>query len=136
VPKFKNHLSQSEVRHLFDYREDGALINRFTRGPRSVKGRVAGNQNSNGYWRVAISGVTYRLSRLIWTWHYGDISYEMEVDHIDRNPCNARELWNKYLTHDVRRIIFFNQSTVKSIQRYESTVHNSENQEGEIIKCS
>jgi len=90
VPKFKNHLSQSEVRRLFDYREDGVLINRFTRGPRSVEGSIAGNQNSNGYWRVAISGVTYQLSRLIWTWHYGGISHEMEVDHIDRNPSNNR----------------------------------------------
>lgn len=55
MPKHKNHLPQHEVRRLFDYREDGLLINRFTRSPRAVKGGVAGSlTKSTGYWRARI----------------------------------------------------------------------------------
>ena len=91
MPNHKQYISQGEVRRLFDYREDGVLINRLTRSPRAVKGFVAGGPNkSNGYYRVLINRKTFQLSRLIWIWHYGDIPHQMEIDHIDRNPANNK----------------------------------------------
>ena len=83
-------LTQELLKELFDYR-DGVLINRFTRGPRAVKGSNAGNINpSNGYWRVTIGGKTYQLSRVIWFWHHGDLDASKVIDHIDGNPQNNK----------------------------------------------
>ena len=83
-------LSQDAIRELFEYR-DGALYNRFTRGPRAVKGKVAGSINpSTGYWRISLNKKNYQLSRIIWTYHNGDIPQGMVIDHINRNPQDNR----------------------------------------------
>jgi len=83
-------LTQDILREMFDY-QDGQLINRFTRGPRAVKGSVAGGINSTtGYWRVSINKKFYQLSRLIWLWHHGELDDKKHVDHLDGDINNNR----------------------------------------------
>ena len=83
-------LTQDLLQELFEYR-DGSLYNKLTRAPNQTKGKVAGSLNpSNGYMRVKIKGRTYQLSRIIWTYHNGDIPEGMQIDHIDRDPLNNR----------------------------------------------
>jgi hypothetical protein len=83
-------LTKTQIKELFEYKE-GVLYNRFTRGPLAVKGSVAGNLNpGNGYWRVAYKGKVYQLSRLIWSYHNGEIPKGLYIDHINRNPLDNR----------------------------------------------
>src|SRR6056297_540747 len=83
-------IAQDTLREMFEYR-DGKLYNRYTRGPRAVEGRVAGSLNKSiGYWKVGINSKQYQLSRLIWTYHNGDIPDGMLVDHISRDTHDNR----------------------------------------------
>jgi hypothetical protein len=83
-------IAQGALQEMFVYR-DGSLYNRYARSPRSVKGAVAGYINkSSGYWQVGIGSKRYQLSRLIWTYHNGDIPEKMEIDHITRDHLDNR----------------------------------------------
>ncbi len=39
---------------------------------------------------VGVDGKIYRHSRLVWMWHHGVLSDDIEIDHKDRNPANDR----------------------------------------------
>jgi hypothetical protein len=79
-------LTQTRVRELFDYREDGVLISKVGVHKRAA-GTVVGC-DSNGYKLVGIDYKLYKLHRLIFLWHHG--YFPGEVDHIDGNPRNNR----------------------------------------------
>lgn len=83
-------LTQDILHELFEYR-DGVLYNRFSRGPRAIKGAPAGGINpSTGYMRVAINGRIYQISRLIYTMHHGVIPEGMQIDHINGEKLDNR----------------------------------------------
>ena len=76
-------ITKNLLHEMFHY-QDGRLVNKYTRGPRAVKGNIAGGKNTGtGYWRVNINRKSYQLSRLIWVWHHGDIDRTKVCDHIN-----------------------------------------------------
>lgn len=81
-------LTQSKLKELFDYQEDGNLIWKVTNSNRAVAGNVAGSLDSKGYMRTRVDGIEYRIHRLIFAWHRNE--WPTIVDHIDRNRVNNR----------------------------------------------
>jgi hypothetical protein len=82
--------TQDRVRELFDYREDGNLICKSTRGGNAKVGTVAGSPKPSGYNRIRIDGVDYELHRIIFLHHYGYLTHGLDVDHIDGDKQNNR----------------------------------------------
>jgi len=83
-------IKQSELRTLFAYDPaTGELIRRISCPP-AVKGQKVGTLNRAGYLVCAIRRKQYRVSRLIWMMHFGDIPKGKQIDHIDRNRLNNR----------------------------------------------
>ena len=78
--------SQKELHNLFYY-QDGKLIRRHKSRNRIPAGTPVGTL-SHGYYRTQIDGVSYSVHRLIYQWHYGNVTEDMIVDHTDRNPQN------------------------------------------------
>jgi len=78
------------LRELFTYcPETGSLIRAKTTSSRSLRGKVAGSVNSDGYLRVKVEKVEYMVHRLIWKLVKGeDIPPGSCIDHIDRNRQN------------------------------------------------
>jgi len=76
------------VRELFDYR-DGKLYWRETRNAKALKGTVAGWVATNGYHYACVDYSCYKLSRLVFCWHHGDLLGSL-IDHIDGDPTNNR----------------------------------------------
>ena len=89
-------ITQSYLKEIFDYREDGNLIWKKPIGKRSKHGEVAGHlKKSNGYICVGIKTKTYYAHRLVWFWHYGFLPNK-DTDHIngirtDNRVENLRE---------------------------------------------
>ncbi|TYC48755.1 HNH endonuclease [Zoogloea oleivorans] len=80
--------SQIELRRLFDC-SDGKLFWKVSRQKINI-GDVAGSLKKTGYTTVTIDRKIYRLHRLIYQFHKGDLSADVVVDHIDGNPANNR----------------------------------------------
>lgn len=86
---------QEELKKYFDYHEDGYLINKISRGPAKV-GIIAGCQTGK-YATVRFKSKLYKLHRLIWIWHYGNTT--LEIDHKDENKKNNKIGNLQELTH-------------------------------------
>jgi len=90
--KFKPHPSQEQLHELFEYREDNIsqlLIWKIKPSPRVKIGDVAGCFNKgDGYYQIGINLIDYKLHRLVWIYHNGDIPDGMQIDHIDGNSLN------------------------------------------------
>lgn len=52
--------------------------------------RVTTYEDASGYYRIAIGRKSYPLSRIVYQIHYGDLTPEFEVDHIDLDKKNNR----------------------------------------------
>lgn len=78
-------LTQEYLKSIFTY-ENGNLIWKHNRANNKIKaGTIAGSIDiSNGYIHINILGKRYKAHRLIYTYHYGEIDYKMQIDHIDR----------------------------------------------------
>jgi hypothetical protein len=72
--------SAKRVNELFEYR-DGKLYNKTNRASTSRKGKMVGTKNAGGYLDVRIDKKNYRLHRLIWIMHNGDIPEKRVIDH-------------------------------------------------------
>lgn len=104
-------LSQKEILSLFEYSDgsyidgkynfQGALLwkkketypNRILGVINKVGAPIAGSwglRHRAPYQRVNVSGKLYYVHRLIWIYHFGDLSAEEDVDHIDVNTLNNR----------------------------------------------
>lgn len=85
------NITQDIVQSLFLYDEElGVLLWRETRGGK-LKGSIAGGVGTNGYHTVRINRILFKLHRIIWLYHYGEIPEIL--DHIDRNKDN-NHIWN------------------------------------------
>lgn len=74
------------LRERFEY-WDGQLLWRDDFSPHARKGKAAGSLNKAGYYQIGINKSVYRLSRVIYTLHYGDPG-DLVVDHIDGDTTN------------------------------------------------
>ena len=80
-------MNQETLHQLFEYRE-GNLYWKVARSNRIKVGAKAGHENKLGYIEVRIDGKLYLLHRLIYIYHNGELSYN--VDHIDNNNRNNK----------------------------------------------
>jgi len=80
-------IDQKLVNELFNY-NDGRLYWRANIGGKKLAGKQAGSVMADGYYRVGINRKAYKLHRIIYLWHYGDLP--PEIDHIDGNRANNR----------------------------------------------
>lgn len=83
-------------RKLFEYREDGSLVWKVSRGSVRV-GDIAGSLNNHGYLVVGIDSVTYRVHQIVFLIHYNYIP--KVIDHIDRDKINNRIENLRSVTH-------------------------------------
>lgn len=74
-------LTAGQARELFKV-QDGKLVNLVRRGSRAMPGMFAGSENSDGYLRVKINSVSYRVHRIIWLITYGEWP-EGQIDHVN-----------------------------------------------------
>lgn len=82
-------LTQEKVRELFDYREDGKLVRKVSRGKWKV-GEIAGEyMHSTGYRSINIGGKLYGTHRVIFLYHHGFLP-EYSVDHRNRDKTDNK----------------------------------------------
>ena len=83
-------ITQEELREIFDYREDGNLIWKIKWSDKTNIGDAAGWLDKYGYKCITINRKKYKEHCLIWIYHFGNISKEFEIDHINRTPSDNR----------------------------------------------
>jgi hypothetical protein len=74
-------LTADQANDLF-YIDGGLLINRVMRGRRAMPGEPAGSLDGNGYLRIKIDNVKYRVHRVIWLMTYGNWP-DGQIDHVN-----------------------------------------------------
>ena len=75
-------MSQKEFNALFEYFE-GYLFWKKTNFYRIKVGDLVGCDNGAGYLTTKISGKCYKIHRIIWIMHYGQIPEGIMIDHIN-----------------------------------------------------
>ena len=78
---------QEELHRLFEYKE-GNLYWRIKPAKRIKIGNKAGCLHHTGYSVVITNNVHYQMHRIIWVYHYGAISNNLQIDHIDGDRAN------------------------------------------------
>jgi hypothetical protein len=89
--KHKPHPSQERLHERLKYCADNIskpLVWKKYQGQREIG--AAGSLRQNGYYTLFLDAKVYRLHRLVWIYHYGDIPDGILVDHIDGNKANNR----------------------------------------------
>lgn len=81
--------TKEQLHELFQY-IDGQFIWKKDNRARKVNGLVAGFNNNLNYRIVCINNKAYKLHRLIWIYHYGSLSDDVHIDHINGNPSDNR----------------------------------------------
>jgi len=82
-------ITKDLLHELFDYK-DGQLIRKVNSGTAKI-GDIAGCFSRHlGYVLVSANGKQYRLHRLIYIYHYGDIPDKLQIDHINGNRIDNR----------------------------------------------
>lgn len=82
-------LSQEYLQYLFTY--DGYnLIWRVSRSNRIKIGDAFGSDTGNGYYKGSIDKAYYKVHRLVWIYHNGDIPENMQIDHINGDGQDNR----------------------------------------------
>lgn len=79
--------SSDQLSAFFNY-SDGNLYWKNRRGPVKAGSIVGTYNNSDGYYQVQLNKKLYRLHRLIYQLHYGDLLEVDIVDHIDGDKTN------------------------------------------------
>jgi len=76
------NIEQDLLHELFDYK-NGQLVNKISRG--NIKaGSIAGTKHHSGYCYTKINKTSYSVHRIVWIYHNGAISDDLEIDHINR----------------------------------------------------
>ena len=83
-----NNISQEYIRERYDYHPDGYLIARERLSPRCGAGDRVGSINERGYIITKIKGERWRVHRLIYIYHYGEIVHQ--IDHINNDRTDNR----------------------------------------------
>jgi hypothetical protein len=87
--KLRADLSAEYVRSLFSYDESSGRLTWAVRRKRCTVGRIAGGLTTQGYRVVKISGVLYKVSRIIWLLKTGKWP-TFFIDHINGIPSDNR----------------------------------------------
>jgi|APSaa5957512535_1039671.scaffolds.fasta_scaffold34604_2 hypothetical protein len=82
-------LTKALLHELFEYK-DGKLFNKITRGPNAPKGKEVGAPEKFGHLVVQFSEKKYKVHRVIWIMHNGDIPEGVFIDHINRDPADNK----------------------------------------------
>jgi len=80
-------LTKEELHNIFEYK-DGLLFWKVTRSSRARQGDLVGSDTGNGYLKVCLDKRYYKLHRVIWVMHFGEIPDGLLIDHIDGNGFN------------------------------------------------
>lgn len=86
-------MTQKRLRHLFNYRSDGVLIEKTRRGRGNLKlpgYELTGDIVKSGHIRVCIKCKRYFYHRLVYIWHRGAIPKSKHIDHINMIPSDNR----------------------------------------------
>ena len=83
-------ISASVLREELEYVPETGEARWIKGKPGRIKGKPVGTVASNGYLVVRIDYKLYLLHRIIYRMHFGDLTDEFQVDHIDGNPMNNR----------------------------------------------
>ena len=89
--RIKKEPSQEELKIRFLYSETGNLLYKAT--PKflpHLQGKTAGSLDSFGYVVCRFNYKSYKVHRLIWVYHYGEIPEGMYLDHINKNKQDNR----------------------------------------------
>lgn len=70
--------------NVSNYNQHGGLTVRPT------KGKPTGRLSRRGYWEVGYQEFLYKVHRIIWEIHNGEIPEGMYIDHIDGNKANNK----------------------------------------------
>jgi hypothetical protein len=81
-------ITQSKLHDMFEYRDDGNLIHRYTVQGGKRKGDVAGSPHNAGYRQITINRKKHLIHRLIWCYHYGEVPDQ--IDHINGERSDNR----------------------------------------------
>ena len=85
--------SQEQLHEIFEYRDDNIsqpLIWKIRPAYRLKIGDIAGSLYGGRYYTVSVYYIRYKLHRLVWIYHNGDVPNGMIVDHVDGNSINNR----------------------------------------------
>ena len=82
-------ISREYLNERFEY-EDGELYWKVVYSNRLKIGQIAGDRDGRGYRRVMLGKQHYKMHRLIWIMHNGDIPEGIVADHIDRDIDNNK----------------------------------------------
>jgi hypothetical protein len=75
----------NKLNNLFTYDPDTGVVIRNMETGGQVKGAIVSSRNSQGYIRVQIDEVEYKLHRVIWKLYYKEEPADDQViDHINR----------------------------------------------------
>lgn len=80
-------ITQEILKELFDY-NNGNFVRKKTIQSRSMQGQIAGARSTGNRYIVSVNYKRYKLHRLIWLWHHGNLP--KEIDHIDGDPSNNK----------------------------------------------
>ena len=72
-------LTQRRLKEVLNYDAESGVFTWAIDRTKAVKGRIAGNKDSHGYWIIGIDGVRHSAHRLVWMYVYG--FYPKEIDH-------------------------------------------------------
>lgn len=99
-------LTTDVLHELFEYKE-GKLYRKTQQGNAFGVGSICGYITDKGYIRMEINGKAYQVHRIIYQMHYGHISRNLQIDHINgvrdanrienlRLVTNDENQWNKH----------------------------------------
>jgi hypothetical protein len=81
-------LTQQRLKEVLNYDAESGVFTWAVTRTKAVKGRVAGNVDSHGYWIIGIDGVRHNAHRLAWLYVHG--FYPKEVDHQNHMRADNR----------------------------------------------
>lgn len=90
----KKYPTQAELKELFDY-DEGNISRPLIRktGNKRYKGKRTGTFSA--YYNVSICSQRYRLHRLVYIWHYGEIPKGAVINHYDGEGKNNPNMDNR-----------------------------------------
>jgi len=85
-------IDQAEMNEMFTYdAATGQIFWKKATSRNKIKaGTRAGSPLSDGYRQVRANGIIYKLHRVVWVMHFGEIPEGKVVNHKDRNRSNNR----------------------------------------------